>query len=219
MAPMGTQPKAVKDQGAAQHRQPVRSTRRRVGFFLTVMILGIALFFVGGFFRFAGTVSSVTAPADARAEAIVVLTGGSARIAAAVNLLAEDRAERLLISGVHPQTTSEQIARLNKKHETLFSCCVDLDRKALDTVGNAAETAVWARERAYRSLIVVTSAYHMPRSLAELAGQLPDVQLIAYPVVVDELRLRNWYRHMPALRLLVAEYMKYIVARLRLAFD
>ena len=47
---------------------------------------------------------------SANADAIVVLTGGQARVSEAVRLLEEGHANRLLISGVHPGTTREQLA-------------------------------------------------------------------------------------------------------------
>jgi len=204
----------------AEHRSPgqrIWSVVRLLALVLLVVAVIAGGFFMGGFLRFASSISGAQAPADVQADAIVVLTGGSARIAAAIDLLSKSHARRLLISGVHPQTTAKQIAKLNKRHEKLFACCVDLDRKAENTIGNASETAKWVTSNHYTSLIVVTSAYHMPRSLEELAGVLPNVRLVAYPVVVQKLGMGKWYRHVPAARLLLAEYLKYIATRFRMA--
>ena len=74
-----------------------------------------------------------------------------------------------------------------------LACCVDLDYSAQNTLGNAVETRRWAMDRGLHSLIVVTSSYHMPRAMAELANQLPDVALIPYPVVSDKLRIEPWW--------------------------
>ncbi len=79
------------------------------------------------------------------------------------------------------------------QHDRLLECCVDLDHSAVNTVGNAAETRRWAQGPRFRSLIVVTSNYHMPRTMAELGRQLPDVALIPFPVVSDKLRAEPWW--------------------------
>ena len=96
------------------------------------------------------------------ADEIVVFTGGASRTADALGLLAAGRGQRLLISGAHRVTNSNEIARLNPAFAYYAHCCVDFDH-SLNTFGNAVETRKWAERRALRSLIVVTSNYHMPR--------------------------------------------------------
>lgn len=144
------------------------------------------------------------------ADGIVVLTGGASRIEDAVELLASGRGQRLLITGVHRLTSEREIKRLKPGYGKVFACCVDLDRSALNTIGNATETRRWVQERGFESLIVVTSNYHMPRAMAELRHQLPDIALIPFPVVGDQLRA-SWSSG-PTLRLLFWEYVKYTVA-------
>jgi uncharacterized SAM-binding protein YcdF (DUF218 family) len=152
-----------------------------------------------------------------RADGIVVLTGGSSRISDAMELLASKRGRRLLISGVHPTTGQQEISRLMPEYKKIFDCCVDLDRSALNTVGNAIETRRWAKERGFKSLIVVTSNYHIPRAMAELSHQLPDVSLIAFPVVTH--RLTDMWQNEATARLLFYEYLKYMAAQARMRFD
>src|SRR5262249_22677598 len=112
----------------------------------------------------------------------------------AIELLAAGRGRRLLISGVHRATSAAEIARINPRYEGLVSCCVDLDHSAINTVGNAVETRRWVRDRGFTSLIVVTSAYHMPRTMAELEKQMPDTQLVPFPVVTEKMRSAPWCR-------------------------
>lgn len=172
---------------------------------------------VAGFLAFAGSVVSATAPANPEAEGIVVLTGDSARIDAALRLLAEGRATRLLISGVNPSVSAQALAgTLSSKLDDMLTCCVDLGRAAEDTVGNALETRDWAKSRNFASLIVVTSAYHMPRSLAELADTMPGVALIAYPVENPDLHLDEWWTDPRPFSVLVREYSKYLLTATRL---
>ena len=132
-------------------------------------VLGACLLFVGGFALFATHVSRMATPKNpAQADAIIVLTGGQARLDAAVDLLKSGKGERLLISGVHPSTTRKTLQAATGGDKTLFSCCVDIDRDALDTIGNAEESAKWVRNHAYGRVILVTNNYHMPRSLLEV---------------------------------------------------
>ncbi|WP_305986687.1 YdcF family protein [Roseibium sp. MMSF_3544] len=178
---------------------------------LAALVCGI----VGQFLFFAHQIVNADIPRAANADAIVVLTGGQARINEAVRLLEEGHADRLLISGVHPGTTREQLAAVTSSTMPLEENSVDLDRVALNTAGNATETASWVQKNGFASLLVVTSAYHLPRAQVELSQVLPDVQLIAYPVFSKDLNLDTWYREPATMRLLMREYVKYILARLR----
>jgi uncharacterized SAM-binding protein YcdF (DUF218 family) len=147
------------------------------------------------------------------------LTGGSSRINDAVELLASGRGRRLLITGVYPATSPGELARLMPEYEAKFTCCVDLDRSAVNTLGNAIETRHWAQARGFQSLIVVTSAYHMPRAMAELEHQLPEVALIPFPVVTEKLKAEPWWSSGPTAKLLFSEYLKYILALARMQID
>ena len=185
---------------------------------LLALVAALAAGLAVGFIAFVSAISSATPPADPRAQGIVVLTGGSARIDSALHLLADGRAARLLISGVNPAVGSHAIAdTVDPELTSVIACCVDLGHDARDTIGNAAETRDWAEEHRYASLIVVTSAYHMPRSLAELADAMPGVKLIPYPISNPELHLTDWWNDPEAFGLLAREYGKYLVAAARLA--
>jgi uncharacterized SAM-binding protein YcdF (DUF218 family) len=185
---------------------------------LALVCLGLGLAFAIGFWRFADRVASAAPPPDVRAEGIVALTGGASRIQDALQLLAEGRGRRLLITGVNPATSRRELLRHVPGSDPLFDCCVDLDWRAMNTIGNAEETRKWAERRGFRSLIVVTSAYHVPRSMAELNRVLPGVELIAYPVPVERLH-GPWWRDAPMARLLLGEYVKYIAAVARMSLE
>jgi uncharacterized SAM-binding protein YcdF (DUF218 family) len=183
---------------------------------IPLVVTFCAILLINGFVGFAERVAKARPPANPHADAIVVLTGGSARINGALNLLAEGRASRLLISGVNPSVTSHDLAGLiDAELSGSLECCVDLDREAADTIGNATETRLWAEERGFSSLIVVTSNYHMPRSMTELASAMPNVALIPFPVSNPALRISDWWRDPPTFALLVGEYGKYLFAKAR----
>jgi uncharacterized SAM-binding protein YcdF (DUF218 family) len=177
-------------------------------------ILAIALIF-GGFLRFADSVTTLKPPLDPRADAIVVLTGGYQRIDQAVELLQKGAGKRLLISGVHPTTTPKQIRRMTQASPELFTCCVDVGYDALDTIGNAQEASNWIHQRGYKSVLVVTNNYHMPRSLAELAYVYAETQFIPYPVVNTDLKTSDWFTDPNAVRVMLAEYAKVLFAGAR----
>jgi uncharacterized SAM-binding protein YcdF (DUF218 family) len=157
-------------------------------------------------------------PGTKPAQGIVALTGGDERLTAAVNLLETHNAERLLISGVHPNTTKDEIKKLTHGGAR-FDCCTDLGYEAENTRGNAIEAANWARAHHFKSLIVVTASYHMPRSMTEFKAAMPDVRLEPYPVQPEDIDLAGWWHDPRALRVLQSEYVKYIASTLRNAVD
>ena len=157
-----------------------------------------------------------TAPSEpAGTEAVVVLTGGSRRIAAGLELLARGEARKLLISGVHPDVMKTEIASANPRALDLSDCCVILDYLATDTIGNAQETARWMKQEGFSSLTVVTASYHMPRSLAEFRRAMPDVRLVAYPVFPEGFKRDEWWRWPGSAALVILEYHKYTLAKIR----
>ena len=198
----------------------MRAPARRIRMLgIVVAIAGLAgIALVAGFVGFAQNVAEATVPADPRAEGIVVLTGGSARIDSALDLLVEGRASRLLISGVNPAVSEKTLAHaLGSGYGVALECCVDLGHAAQDTIGNAIETRKWAERLHFSSLIVVTSAYHMRRSMAELASAMPDIRLLAVPISNPDLDLVDWWKQPGTFALLAREYGKYLLTVVRLA--
>ncbi|OWV93078.1 hypothetical protein ATY79_27285 [Rhizobium sp. R693] len=209
--PIRPETELARSEGGPARRGPIRRMLRWGG---VVFVLAAALIF-GGFLRFADSVTTLKAPLDPRADAIVVLTGGYQRIDQAVELLQKGAGKRLLISGVHPTTTPKQIRRMTQASPELFSCCVDVGYDALDTIGNAQEASNWIHQRGYKSVLVVTNNYHMPRSLAELAYVDSETQFIPYPVVNTDLKTSNWFTDPNAMRVMLAEYVKVLFAGAR----
>ena len=124
-----------------------------------------------------------TVSPETRADAIVVLTGGSGlRIAAGLDLLAESRGARMLISGANPDISPDEVVDRTGGNPALYDCCVDIGYQAGSTLGNALETAAWVEDHAYDSLLIVTSDYHMPRALLHLRANLADIELVPVPV-------------------------------------
>jgi uncharacterized SAM-binding protein YcdF (DUF218 family) len=188
----------------------------------TVTLWSLALaaaVFCAGYAAFALSLARVEPKVDVRAEGIVVFTGGSDRVQDAAELLARGQAKRMLITGVNRATRSSELAKMLPVTRDMFNCCIDLGYQALDTIGNARETREWAETRRItRSLIVVTSNYHMPRALAELGAALPGVALHPFPVVSEHVNVAGWATDPAVIRLVGGEYVKYLGAMLRLNF-
>lgn len=182
-------------------------------------LLGGCLFlFAAGYVWFALSLARVEPRLTVKAEGVVVFTGGSDRVLEAAGLFAQGQGKRMLITGVNRATRSLEIARLLPLPRDLFNCCVDLGYQALDTIGNARETREWAQaHNISRSLIVVTSNYHMPRALAELSAELPDVTFYPFPVVSEHVNVSDWATDLNVIRLVGVEYLKYLGALMRIA--
>lgn len=156
------------------------------------------------------------------ADAIIVLTGGKNRLNYGLELLAENKAPDLFITGVHEKITApdllnlapgilrDRIAKRVDKH-------VILGRKAWNTIGNAEETSTWLQNRNIKHIILVTSNYHMPRSLQEFRYYIPNVKITAAPVPVKAYNPISWWLSNHYRRLVFSEFHKYLVSRLRQA--
>ncbi|BAQ15481.1 YdcF family protein [Methyloceanibacter caenitepidi] len=169
-----------------------------------------------GFIVFANGLAREPKDPPHATDGITVLTGGVSRIDEAMKLMAQKRARRVLITGVNRETTLEQLKTLTPEGERYFDCCVDIDKAALNTIDNATQTARWVAENGYRSVIVVTSNYHMPRALAELERAMPGIVLVPYPVVDNNVEVARWWEFLGTTKLLLSEYLKYLPALGRL---
>ncbi|MGO4572238.1 YdcF family protein [Microvirga sp. 2TAF3] len=195
--------------------------RSRAGRVLRFALYGFVACLAISFFGFLGFVYSLDRfeqKPETRADGIVALTGGAQRIGDAIDLLAQGYARRLLISGVNEKTSRDEIFRLNPGQRRLFDCCVDLDYRARNTIGNAIETRRWAEQNQFDALIVVTSNYHMPRTLVELDHALPNLQKIPYPVAAT-IDPHEWWHNPSTARVLFSEYVKFLAVWVRTRFE
>jgi len=196
-----------------------------------VALCALGLLWLGGAVTYVERVEQIPTPPETRTDAIVVLTGGAVRMATALRLLDQNKAERLLVSGVSPSATKATLQEALSKAmpdaaqnhaggqgidlQLLFDCCVDLGYEANDTAGNASETASWAAARGYKSVRIVTANYHMPRALVEFGYRMPGITVVPHPVRSDAMRVEDWWQRRTATLFLLGEYSKYAAALLR----
>ena len=167
--------------------------RRALSAVLLLYLLGYAMFAV-----------ALPRPADERpTDAIVVLTGGAKRIERGLDLMARNKAKRMLVSGVARTVRQEELAAQYRADDSLFQCCVDLGRMAVDTRSNAEEVARWMEKHKFRSMRLVTTDWHMPRARFELSRRLGG----GISVVGDAVESN------PSFSQLFIEYNKYLLRR------
>lgn len=175
----------------------------------------VAIAWAAGLFLFVSSIpKSVEAPTR-KADAVVVLTGGTLRLDHGLDLLSQGLGKKLFVSGVHRGIDVTELLRVSRQTPGRLDCCIALGYDADDTRGNAQETVRWVREQGYKTIRLVTASYHMPRSLLEMHQVMPDVEILVHPVFPNHVKVENWYRWPGTSALIVGEYNKYLLAPVR----
>jgi uncharacterized SAM-binding protein YcdF (DUF218 family) len=187
-----------------------RHLPRRLWFLATLC----AVAWLAGLLWFASNLPSSIADGTRATDAIVVLTGGKGRVHQGLELLSQQRAKKLFISGVYRGVDVEELLRMSRQSPENLACCISLGYEADNTRGNAVESAVWMREQGLQSLRLVTSAYHMPRSLLEFRQAMPEIEILPHPVFSNRGQQNGWQRWPGRIGLVVSEYSKYLIALL-----
>ena len=139
---------------------------------------------------------------------IIVLTGGKMRIEKGIEILQKGYGTKMFISGVF--MPSEIQAKLNyeKNKKDLFDCCIFFGEEARNTIENAIEVRKWLiKNKEIKKIILITSYYHLPRSMLIFEKKMSDIKIIAKPAVDEVNILDEPTFH---LRLIVSEYFKVI---------
>ena len=182
--------------------------------FAGIAVALLAFGWLGGLVWFAAEIPTAVDDPTTSTDALIVLTGGSERLDTGLALLAEGKAEKLFVSGVHRGVEVQALLHLAHATPAKVECCIVLGHAADSTRGNALESAAWMASEHRRSLRLVTGAYHMPRSLLEFRRAMPDVKIIPHPVFPERVK-EDWWRWPGTAMLIVEEYDKYLFALLR----
>lgn len=180
-------------------------------------IISIALIiFIICFINFVQCFSNIAVNTTNKADGIIVLTGGHARLNAGLNLLKCQKGRRMLLSGVNKHLSNKSLIDALNLHDHNLIQHIDIGRYALNTAGNAFETALWVKKYNYKTIYVVTNDYHMPRSLLELKMALPDI--IFYPAPIKDYKnSKQLWQHLTLKQTtkLLAEFLKYIRSNIK----
>jgi uncharacterized SAM-binding protein YcdF (DUF218 family) len=197
-----------------EERRADPALRKSIWRRLALLLGGLASLWLGGFLQFVAGLPMTTDMPDQAigSDAVVVLTGGAERLNTGIALLNAGKAKHMLISGVDTGTTALDLQRRAEAPPALFNCCIELGYNARDTRGNAIETALWAQRGGYASLRLVTANYHMPRAMLLFHQAMPQMTLLAHPVVSGHVKVENWWRYPGTARLLATEYSKYLTS-------
>ncbi|MCH4090938.1 YdcF family protein [Acetobacter sp.] len=186
---------------AMKEKRPGHGWWRAAGLFLTASLSLVVIGF-GLFLRSALHTPDLPPVSDG----IVVLTGGNGRVETSLSLLEQERGRLLLVSGVDPKVTLQELA---PNLPATLTGRITLGREATSTAGNATETKHWVKANRLHSLIIVTAGYHMWRAELEIRRMLPGVHLNPYPVQPPAMK-RPFTRG--TWNLLVREYGKFLLA-------
>lgn len=183
-------------------------------FWLAILIP--ILLWAAGFIMFAGTIANMTEPKIInQTDTIIALTGGTNRVTRALDLLADKKSPRLLISGVNKDVKLPELLALWKyDQKDLPDCCIDLGFNAGNTLENAIEARDWARRYNANSIRLITANYHMPRSLLEFHHAMPEATITPHAVIPTGLSARSekfW-------RICFIEYHKFLLSFIRVLF-
>ena len=183
-------------------------------------LLLVALAWLAGLVAFVSVIPTASDAPDERTDAIVVLTGGSERLAEGLRLLAAGRGGKLFVSGVGKEVELASLLQglapgLALPEPAERACCIALGHGADNTLGNARETAGWMRSQGFRSLRLVTADYHMPRSLLEFRRAMPDIRITGHPVFPPQVMRTGWWRWPGTTGLLIGEYDKLLLSLAR----
>jgi len=150
-------------------------------------------------------------PSGVKADAIVVLAGGKGRVEEGVRLYRERRGAWLLFIGVDPTVRMSDLYRPQPGDPSTER--VVLEKASRNTLENAIYGRDVIMRRDIRSILLITSRYHMKRASILFRNALPkDVAIYAYPVDSKNLK-ESWWSHGGSFHLLFSEFYKYCMFR------
>jgi len=185
--------------------------------FYFCLILLVAFFF--GLVGFVDTINKYKQPRLVLADVAVVLTGGAGRIEKGIEILNKNKVKKLFISGVHKSVVVKKL--LNVVKDNSFNqynkSNIILGYQAKTTFDNGIEVANFIKNNNYKSIYLITSKFHMPRSMYEVRHRLPNVKIIPYPINNNNIKIKNWYSYSGTLFILTFEYLKTLLVILRIS--
>lgn len=175
----------------------------------------LAGMWVTGFLWFVSQVNCPPEDMQTRTDAIIALTGGTERLATAAELLKEEKADKMLISGVDRKVDWMLLAETIHELPDTLADRITLGHVACNTRDNALETRDWMERNGFKTIRLVTASYHMPRSLSEFKNVMPDIVIIPHPIFPQTVKHKEWWKWPGTFALILSEYTKFLVVSIR----
>ncbi len=186
---------------------------------LLVAVVGAAAL-LAAFQDFVESLDHPPPPLPARVDVIVALSGGSGRLDEGVRLLREGRAPLLFLVGFQPRAVANRLEAEPDLAELAREGRILVEPRSVSTLDDARRTRALVLDRHARSVLLITSVYHIRRAKLAFRAVLPDtVALHTWPVRSNTFRADAWYADEPSRRVVFAEFLKYLLYRLRLPFQ
>jgi hypothetical protein len=190
-------------------------------FFTLIITLLVSYFFLE-LFNFKATIINLQKNQVGMTSQIVILTGGTNRIKEGFEIINkfDEKSKKnikILVSGTGKGFTKLSLQKkLNSNlYLKLIECCVELDGVSKDTYSNANETSKWVNKNNIKEILLITSNYHMPRSILEFNNIMPNLKILPYPIKPEQHQINEWLKSFETFSLVFIEYCKYIVANIR----
>lgn len=188
-----------------------------------IIFVGIVVALIVGISAFLAPDSLMecsTSPSElegcSRADAIVVVSGGdtSSRTQTGINLYENGWAPKLIFSGAAYDKSGPSNAEVMQRQaleQGVPAADISIDRLSENTAENAKNTASILRSEQRKKVIVVTSRYHMKRTLLEFRANAPQVEFRGHPAAADNQWSVWWWTTPYGWYLAVSELIKIMV--------
>ena len=157
--------------------------------------------------------SSIFNKQDNNIDAIVVLTGGSARIPEGLRMLQNNQARLLFISGLFTELSIRTYKNILSKFKKINYNNIHYDTVAKTTIENAEQTKIWINKNGVKSIYLVTSYYHIPRAIYLMKKYIPKLKILPYPVFPINFESGGIY-NFRIFSLIFFEYNKYVLSNI-----
>lgn len=178
-----------------------------------IILVGLFSVWMGGFILFAHCINNYKTDTSTHTQAVIALTGGKNRIIEAVDIYKQGKAEKVFISGVSKNVSWKMIKK-RQNINLLNDDDIVIGYRAKNTIGNAKETIAWLQKNKINSIRLVTSNYHMARSIAEFRAKDNSLNIVPHPVYSDRVE-KKWWKSWHTFSLIFKEYNKFLYVYIR----
>jgi uncharacterized SAM-binding protein YcdF (DUF218 family) len=150
-----------------------------------------------------------------RVDAVVVLSGGLGRVEEGLKLLKAGKGEYLIISGVDKDSDISSIFFLHDPVDFIDNKRIILEKSSSSTFENARDVKMIVDSRGFKSIILITSAYHIKRAGFTFSRVFTDdVEIFYHTVSTKNFNEEAWWRDSNSTLLLLTEFVKFYWYRL-----